>query len=177
MCSRQRRIGRPCFWIGVFLANISINDVAARVGELIGPILDDLGLELVLIEYLSITGRWTLRIFVDKDGGVTLDDCSVASRQIGDALDVDGALSHGYVLEISSPGLDRPLIREKDYINSIGKKIRVRTGIPTSGSRNFKGTLRVMDGKRLDIETDSGIISIPFDNIQKANLIYEADKL
>ena len=159
------------------MANISRNDMAARVGALIRPILDDLGLELVLIEYLSIQGRWTLRIFIDKDGGVTLDDCAVAGREIGDALDVDGALSHGYVLEVSSPGLDRPLTREKDYINSIGKKIRVRTGIPISGSRNFKGILRFKDGKRLDMETESGIISIPFDTIQKANLIYEADEL
>ncbi len=155
----------------------SNSTIITRVGGLIKPILDDLGLELVLIEYLSIQGRWTLRIFIDKDSGVTLDDCSVASREIGDVLDVNETLSHGYVLEVSSPGLDRPLTREKDYICSIGKKIRVKTGIPINGSRNLKGMLRFVDSDRLELETEKGMISIPFQIIQKANLIYEPEDI
>jgi ribosome maturation factor RimP len=148
----------------------------SEVTRLVEPVLDDLGFELVDIEYLFEHGRWVLRIYADKEGGITLDDCVRVSREAGDLLDVKDVVQHEYVLEVSSPGLNRPLKKEKDFQNAIGRKIKVRLAHPLNGQRNFMGYLRALKGDRLDLETENARVSLPLEDVEKANLVYEFDR-
>ena len=147
--------------------------ITENISSLIEPVLDDLGFELFDIEFLSERGRWVLRIYIDGEGGIRLDDCALVSREIGDLIEVKDIIKHPYVLEVSSPGLNRPLKREKDCEMAIGKKIKVNMLIPLNGRRNFTGYLRNFMGGLLYLETENGLIQIPFQDIKKANLEYE----
>ena len=120
----------------------AIETVVGEVSNLIEPVLDELGFELVDTEYLSQHGRRVLRICLDKEGGITLDDCALVSREIGDLVDVKNIFQHRYVLEVSSPGLNRPLKREKDFLRSIGKKVNVIMAVSVMGRHQFSGFLR-----------------------------------
>jgi ribosome maturation factor RimP len=93
-----------------------------RVFELIEPLLYDMGYELLEVEYLSNYGRWVLRLYIDKENGVTIDDCADVSRELGDIIDIKEIIDHEYVLEVSSPGLNRPLRREKDFYKGCGQQ-------------------------------------------------------
>lgn len=147
--------------------------IIENVSRLIEPVLDDLGFELFDIEFLSERGRWVLRIYIDAEGGIKLDDCTLVSREIGDLIEVKDIIKHPYVLEVSSPGLNRPLKREKDCEKAIGKKIKVNTLAPLNGHRSFAGYLRDFMGGLLYIETENGPVQIPFQDIKKANIEYE----
>jgi len=137
------------------------------------PILDEMGFELVDVLYLAKDGRWVLRIYIDRDGGVTIDDCARVSGEISDLLDVKDIIEHEYVLEVSSPGLNRLLKREKDFIRAIGKKIKVRMAIPVNGQRNFTGNLTDYQNRTLYVEMERGVVELPWQEIEKANLVYE----
>jgi ribosome maturation factor RimP len=147
--------------------------VSDQVEQLIEPILDDMNIELVDIEYLSERGRWVLRIYADREGGITLEDCARVSREIGDVIDMSGILSHEYVLEVSSPGIDRPLKKEADFFRSVGRKIRVRTRNPVQGRRNFTGRLRAFRDGVLYLRLNDGELPLELRNVEKANLVYE----
>ena len=97
--------------------------ITKRIADLAEPILDELGFELVDIEYLSKHGRWVLRIYIDKEGGVTIDDCARVSGEFGDLIDIKEVIEHEYVLEVSSPGLNRPLKKEIDFVLPIKRKL------------------------------------------------------
>ncbi len=149
--------------------------VTKAVTPLIEPILDEMDLELVDIEYLSEHGRWVLRIFVDKEEGVTMGDCTRVSREIGDLIDVQDHIPHEYVLEVSSPGLDRPLKKEKDIMRAIGRKVRVKMGKPLDGRRNFTGYLRKFQDATLYLEVENTQVGLDWRHVEKANLVYEFD--
>ena len=116
--------------------------ITKQVADLVQPILDEIGFELVDVEYLSKYGKWVLRMYIDREGGVTIDDCARVSRELGDLIDIKNVIEHEYVLEVSSPGIDRPLKKEKDFIRAIGKKIKVKMAFPINGRRNFSGRLK-----------------------------------
>lgn len=143
------------------------------ITDLVEPILDEMGFELVDILYLSKHGRWVLRIYIDQDGGVTINDCARVSGEISDLLDVKEIIEHEYVLEVSSPGLNRPLKKERDFIRAIGKKIKVRMVNPVNGQRNFTGHLNNFQKKTLYVEVERGVVELPWQEIEKANLVYE----
>ncbi|RLB25757.1 MAG: ribosome maturation factor RimP, partial [Deltaproteobacteria bacterium] len=103
---------------------VSAQQIAERVIALAEPVAEDLGFDLVDVEYVTERGKWILRIYIDKPGGVNVEDCAMFSNEIGDLLDVKEVISGGYVLEVSSPGLNRPLRKEKDFIWATGKKIK-----------------------------------------------------
>ena len=147
--------------------------VTKQVSELIQPILDELGFELVDVEYLSDRGRWTLRLYIDREGGVTIDDCARVSNELGDLIDIKDVIEHEYVLEVSSPGLNRPLKKEADFIRVIGKKVRLRTRMPLNGQRNFIGTLKDFKEHELFIQSEGQLITMAWTNVEKANLVYE----
>ena len=149
----------------------------AAAREAAEPVINELGFELVDLEYLASRGSWILRIYIDKEGGVTLDDCALVSREIGDLLDIRELIGHKYVLEVSSPGLDRPLTREKDFIKALGKKIKVRTDEPFGGARNMTGILKEFKDKALTLELERGSVSIPLECVEKANLVYDFGKI
>lgn len=149
--------------------------ITKQVSELIEPILSEMRFELIDVEYLSDRGRWVLRIYIDKDGGVTLDDCAMVSRELGDLIDIKNFIEHQYVLEVSSPGLDRPLKKEADFIRVIGKKVKVKTRLPLDGRRSFTGRLKDYRSQELIIESEGGLITLAWSDIEKANLVYEFD--
>ena len=147
--------------------------IVERIMDLTEPILEDMGFELVDLDYLMERGRWVLRLYIDTEKGVTLDDCARVSRELGDVMDVHDVIAHKYVLEISSPGLDRPLRKEKDFIRVIGKKIKVRMVAPVQGRRNFTGYLIDFQQGNLLMESNGEKVALPRSEVDKANLVYE----
>lgn len=147
--------------------------IAKQVYDLIEPILNDMRFELVDVEYLSDRGRWVLRIYIDRDGGVTLDDCAMVSGELGDLIDIKNFIEHEYVLEVSSPGLNRPLKKESDFIRVIGKKIKVKTRTPVDGRRNFTGILKDFKERKLTVEYEGGLVTLAWNDVEKSNLVYE----
>ena len=147
--------------------------VMKEVNALIEPVLDEMEIELVDIEYLSEQGRWVLRIYVDKSGGITLGDCARVSREIGDLIEVKDIFHEGYVLEVSSPGLNRRLKKEKDFERAVGKNVKIRMVTPFEGQRNFRGSLRSFQGGVLCLSVRDDLILLPYEDVEKANLVYD----
>jgi ribosome maturation factor RimP len=147
--------------------------IAKQVESLVEPILEQLGYELVDVEYVSSYGRWILRLFVDKEGGVTIGDCARISEELGDLIDVKEFIRHQYSLEVSSPGLDRPLRKERDLSRALGKKVKVRMAAPVEGRRNFTGILLRYGDGILHLEVDGQEVALSWPDVAKANLIYE----
>ena len=104
---------------------IAAESIVERVADLIEPVLEEMEFELVDTEYLRDHGRWILRLYIDREDGVTIDDCVAVSREIGDLIDVKDIVEHEYVLEVSSPGLNRPLKKDKDFYRVLGKKVKI----------------------------------------------------
>ncbi len=147
--------------------------VIKEVFALIEPILDEIEIELVDIEYLFEQGRWILRIYVDKSGGITLDHCARVSREIGDLIEVKDIFHQGYVLEVSSPGLNRRLKKEKDFQRVVGKNIKIRMTTPFEGQRNFRGNLQSFKNGILYLGIKDDLILLPYGDVEKANLVYD----
>jgi ribosome maturation factor RimP len=148
-----------------------------KIRELIEPVLEDEHLELVEVECLKMKTRWMVRIFMDKAGGVTLEDCTGISHQVGDILDVHDIPPGTYTMEVSSPGLDRPLARDKDFLKYRGSKVCVRVDQKIDGIRNFRGDLVDYldeDGRKfLMVDVAGKTYRIPRDLVVKAQLEYE----
>lgn len=147
--------------------------VIQTVESLILPVLKDLGLELVDIEYRREGRGWVLRIYIDKEGGITLDDCARVSRQAGDLIDIDDLIPNEYCLEVSSPGLDRPLKKEQDFIKYKDRRIQLNTFAPIDTRRNFKGIIKDFREGKLFLDAQGEPFEIPLENIAKAKLEIE----
>ena len=125
-----------------------------KAEELLSPITEARGFELVDVEYVKEGGTWYLRGYIDKPGGITVDDCEAVSREFSDRLDEKDFIEDSYIMEISSPGLDRPLKKEKDYQRSMGKLIEIRTYRPIEKRKEFCGFLKAYDADTVTIEED-----------------------
>ena len=156
--------------------------LSERVEELVQPILDDLGLELVDLVYQRESRGWVLRFFLDKDGGIKLDDCAAASREISAILDVEDVIGTAYTLEVSSPGLDRPLKKAQDFERFTGQQAKIRTVTaldPDARGRKRKSFLGRLDGLSdgdvvLTLKEQKAVqIRIPLEQIESAHLEYE----
>ncbi|MBQ1493229.1 MAG: ribosome maturation factor RimP [Blautia sp.] len=128
----------------------------SKAQALLEPIVEGMGFELVDVEYVKEAGTWYLRGYIDKSGGITVNDCEAVSRIFSDRLDEEDFIEDSYVMEISSPGLDRPLKKEKDFARSIGKLVEVRTYKPIEKQKEFIGTLKSYTEGSLTIEEESG---------------------
>ncbi|MEI9478191.1 MAG: ribosome maturation factor [Deltaproteobacteria bacterium] len=148
-------------------------EIVDRVRALAEPILSDERMELVEIQYLREAHGWVLRFYIDKEGGVTLEDCSRINREVGRTLDVEDFIPTRYHLEVSSPGLNRPLKNEKDFLKYRNRLIKVKTFDPINKRRQFKGKLLDLVESQIQMEIDEGIIHIPLSNVAKANLEIE----
>ena len=146
-------------------------EIAERVRVLAEPILADRMLELVLVEFQREARGWILRLYIDHPSGVRLDDCQTVSQELSTHLDVANIIDSPYHLEVSSPGLDRPLTRHTDFVRFAGKPARIVTHEPIEGQRNFRGRLAgwVDEAALLDLE-DGRQVRIPRDAIAKARL-------
>jgi ribosome maturation factor RimP len=143
-----------------------------RIAELAEKVAASMGMEVVLVEIKGDGKHSVVRTFIDQPGGISLDDCERFSRRFSVSLDVEDWIPFRYVLEVSSPGVDRPLVKEGDFARFCGKNARVRTRLPVEGQRNFKGTILGIAGGRLELEVAPGKqIGIALVDIEKANLI------
>lgn len=117
----------------------------ARTEELLLPIMEANGFELVDVEYVKEGSNWYLRAYIDKPGGITIDDCELASRALSEILDREDYISEAYILEVSSPGLLRPIKKEKDYQRNLEKQVEIRTYKMVDKKKEFVGTLTAFD--------------------------------
>lgn len=127
-----------------------------RTEELITPILDPMNFELVDVEYVKEGGTWYLRAYIDKEGGITVNDCEAVAREMNEILDREDFVEDSYVFEVSSPGLGRPLKKEKDYIRSMGKEVEIRTYRAINREKEFYGILSAYDENTVTIKTEDG---------------------
>ena len=127
-----------------------------RVEEMLLPITDAGGFELVDVEYVKEAGTWYLRSYIDKDGGITINDCETVSRALSEKLDEQDFIEDTYIMEVSSPGLGRPLKKEKDYVRSMGKELELRTYRAFDKQKEFYGTLVAYDDDSVTIEDEDG---------------------
>jgi ribosome maturation factor RimP len=147
--------------------------VRQQVEQLAEALVASEGMELVDLEYRREGRRWMLRLFIDKDGGVTLDDCASISRELGDLLDVKDVISQAYVLEVSSPGLNRRLRKKEDFSRFAGQKVKLRLVAPIDGRRKIVGELEGIEGEAVIVTAPEGRCSVALKDIARANLIYE----
>ena len=117
----------------------------ARVEAWITPVLEQHQFELVDVEYAKEAGSWYLRVYIDKEGGIAVDDCEVVSREADPILDTDDCIEESYILEVSSPGLGRPLKKDKDFARSIGEEVEVRLFRAVEGCKEYTGLLNAYD--------------------------------
>ena len=151
--------------------------VEERVRQLAEQAAIDHGLELVHAEVAGPDNRPVVRVFIDKPGGVTHDDCSDVSEQLGTVLDVEDFIHAAYTLEVSSPGLERGLYRKADYERFAGSAAKIKSRVPVNGQRNFRGTIIGVDDEQVIVEDRvSGRVRIPFDDIVKANLEIDVER-
>ena len=129
----------------------------AKTEELLQPLVDAHGFELVDVEYVKEAGNWYLRAYIDKPGGIAVDDCEVISRALSDKLDEEDYIEDSYIFEVSSPGLGRPLKKEKDFIRSVGQEVEIRTYRAINRQKEFVGILKEFDQNTVTIsyEDDS----------------------
>tara|TARA_R100001143_G_scaffold49057_1_gene44069 strand:- start:846 stop:1433 length:588 start_codon:yes stop_codon:yes gene_type:complete len=154
-------------WIGGNLATST-----DKITQLLEPTVQALGLELWGVEFL-VRGRSSLlRIYIDSPEGVTIDDCESVSRQVSAVLDVEDPIPGEYTLEVSSPGLDRPLFTLKQYQEFLGEVISLRLRGPINGRRKFKGLLQHAEAGNITMIVDNEPVEIPFDQIDKANIAF-----
>ena len=145
-------------------------EITDKVAREIGDLITQDGVELVHVEYLRGHRPSMLRVLIDKEGGVTADDCQRISELISPALDASSLLKSRYVLEVSSPGFDRPLTKEADFVRFAGQPIKVKTHAAIGGNNVFRGTLRGLDGSVLMLDVDGSQVEIPISEIAKARL-------
>jgi ribosome maturation factor RimP len=143
----------------------------ANVQNLIEPVISALGYELVGIEYLSQGRRSLLRIYIDHADGINVHDCERVSHQVSGVLDVEDVIRGQYTLEVSSPGLDRPLFTKEQFERFIGSEVNIRLSIALDGRKKFKGVLRGIDDSNVLLFADEQEFSLPFNAIEKANLV------
>lgn len=128
----------------------------SQAEALLQPIVDRLGFELVDVEYVKEGSTWYLRAYVDKEGGITINDCEAVSRAFSEKLDEKDFIDEAYIMEVSSPGLGRPLKKEKDFARSIGKEVEIRTFRPINHEKEFYGILTAYDADLVTVRAEDG---------------------
>ena len=147
-------------------------DLAGKIWTLCEPVLRGEGMELVEVEYRREAPGWVLRFFIDQPGGITVEDCAQVSRVLGDYLDVTDAIATAYHLEVSSPGLNRPLRRPEHFEKVLGDIIEVKALEPLDGRRKFKGRLTGFAGGVVEMNCDGETFQIDLGNVDRARLCY-----
>ncbi|MGI6576368.1 MAG: ribosome maturation factor RimP [bacterium] len=147
--------------------------VEGIVATLAQPLAQKLGFEVVDVQYRKEGANWYLRVFIDKETGINLDDCQLLSEQLSKLLDEKDPIPHSYLLEVSSPGIERPLKNEQDFIRFQGKRIKLKTYAPVVGQKNFTGVLQSVKDGQVVVKLDAEQVAIPLDQIAQARLVAE----
>ncbi len=140
-------------------------------------VVEEAGFDLLLMEWTSNSGRRVLRLYIDnEETGVTVGDCATVSRRLSHVLDVEEVIESAYALEVSTPGLDRPLVREADYVRFAGKQAKVTLSQPLStGRKRLQGELKGVDAGEVSMEVDGELYRFAVKNVARANLVYQGD--
>jgi ribosome maturation factor RimP len=151
-----------------------MSKVTEVVADLVSPIVTAAGLELVDIEYVKEGREWFLRVYIDKEAGVDIEECGLVSEKLSEKLDELDPIPHNYFLEVSSPGAERPLKKEKDFEKAIGKNVYIKTYEAIDGDKTFEGTLLEYQNQMVKVEikikTRKKVIEIPYEKIASARL-------
>jgi ribosome maturation factor RimP len=150
-----------------------VNTVQQELDKLIRSTVNGLGYELWGYEYRPQVETALLRIFIDSQKGITVEDCSIVSHQIGAALDVDDLIPIAYILELSSPGIDRVLFDPEQYQRYINEQVKIRTRIPINARRNFKGAIVAVSDTNVTVEIDNLDYEIPFETVDRARVLMD----
>ena len=145
----------------------------SKVENYLLPMMEEYGFELVDVEYVKEAGTWYLRAYIDKEGGISVDDCEVVSRRLSDWLDKEGFIEESYILEVSSPGLGRPLKKEKDFVRSLGKDVEIRLYRAKDKRKEFTGALKAFDRDTVTIEEDGKEITFERPEIALIRLAFD----
>lgn len=148
-----------------------------RLTELIQPLVESLGYEFVGLEYMSNPKQSVLRLYIDSGTGVGLEDCESVSRELAALMDVEDPIKGHYTLEVSSPGLDRPLFTPAQYEQFAGQEAKVSLFAPQEGRRKFKGVILAIESDALKLDVDGEEVTLLLDNIAKARLVPDYDSL
>jgi ribosome maturation factor RimP len=138
---------------------------------LLSPTVTAMGLRVWGIEYLGQGKHSVLRVYIDRDEGVTIDDCENVSKQVSELLDVEDALPASYTLEVSSPGMDRLLFKPEQYAESIGETVDVRLNYPFEGRRRVVGALTGLENDEMVVQVEDSEYQIPLSNVQRARIV------
>ena len=147
--------------------------VIKQVEAIVLPVLEELGLELVEVQFRREQSGWVLRLIIDKQDGVRLDDCVAVSREVGQLLDIEDFIEQSYNLEVSSPGLERPLKSMADFQRFVGRQARIKTLEPFAGEQVFIGRIKQAEEESIVLEVGRKEITIPFSQVAKARLEVE----
>ncbi|NMM51204.1 ribosome maturation factor RimP [Paenibacillus aquistagni] len=145
-------------------------NIKTLVEEMVMPYLEEQQFELVDVEYVKEGSSWFLRVFVDKDGGIDIEDCGRVSEYLSQKLDENDPIPDAYFLEVSSPGAERPLKKEKDFVKAIGKHVYITTYEPVDGSKEFEGTLEAFDGETITVMVNKKAHVLPYSKVASARL-------
>ncbi len=148
------------------------NRFVREIWDLLGPVITSQGMEILEIEYRRESSGWVLRIFIDSESGISVDNCATVSRVAGDVLDVADLIPNSYHLEVSSPGLNRPLRKWEHFQQHVGDIVEIRTVVPLQARRNFRGPLREVSPEQIVVECDGKGYTIALPLIERARLLY-----
>jgi ribosome maturation factor RimP len=145
-------------------------DLIPKLWGLIEPIVEPENMELVELEFKPEGRRWVLRVYIDSEEGVTLDDCAMVSRQVSALMDMEDPIRQPYLLEVSSPGINRVLRKEQDFKRFAGSPVQLKARRKINGRRNFQGILKGMENSKIVVEVDGKPMEIPPDAVERARL-------
>lgn len=152
-----------------------MSQLERKLTDMLTPPVEALGFELVGVEFVRAGKHSILRVFIDHENGIDVDDCADVSHQISAVMDVEDPITTEYNLEVSSPGMDRPLFKSEHYALVVGEMITVKLSIPQDGRRNFKGLLLKCENDTILIKVDNDEFSLAIANIEKGNLVPNFD--
>lgn len=147
-------------------------DIESRTEQLLEPIAASNGVTIYDVEYVKEGSDYYLRAYIDKEGGVTIDDCEAVSRALNDMLDKEDYIDEAYILEVSSPGLTRKLSKPRHYLNSLGNEVEIKTFKPIDGSKEFTGTLIQYDNGVITIESEGNKLNFKEEDVSVAKLAF-----
>nr|WP_245362702.1 ribosome maturation factor RimP [Pseudomonas sp. BP8] len=154
---------------------VQVSSKLEQLQDLLAPVVEALGFQCWGIEFVSQGKHSVLRIYIEKDGGIMVDDCAKVSHQVSGVLDVEDPISSEYTLEVSSPGMERPLFTLEQFASYAGEQVKIKLRSPFEGRRNFQGLLRGVEDQDVIVQVDDQEFLLPIDSIDKANIIPSFD--
>ena len=165
----------PNFYFYGMRGGLRVSSKLEQLQAMLAPVVESLGYECWGVEFISQGRHSLLRVYIDHANGILVDDCEAVSRQVSAVLDVEDPISSEYTLEVSSPGMDRPLFTLEQFAKHVGEQVKIKLRSPFDGRRNFQGLLRGVEDQDVVVLVDDHEFLLPIDLIDKANIIPRFD--